>query len=51
MRKHLTGLVVWVIVFGVTVSIMKWLGAGELLQGSFGAILAMHVDRIMFPED
>ena len=50
MKKFITSLVVWVIVFGITVTIMEWLGAGELLQGSFGAILAIHVDRYLFEE-
>lgn len=50
MKEFLTSLVVWVIVFGLTVTIMEFLGAGELMQGTFGAILSIHVDRILFGE-
>lgn len=50
MKNFITSLVVWVIVFSVTVAIMEWLGAGELLQGSLGAILSIHVDRYLFEE-
>lgn len=48
--KHLYSLIVWCIVFLGVAFIVKFLGGGELLQGSLGAIFAVHMDNVLFED-
>jgi len=51
MIKFLTGLIVWIIVVSGVAYIIQAIGGSEFLQGGFGVLVAIHLDRALFPED